>query len=129
MRSHRNLVPLSEYFTLDEFESPDTGQVMLDGVLFAALDDCRRAIGAPVEVTSGYRTAAHNRAVGGKPGSLHLIGAAADLVITPADRRAAAIAFLGRVPAVVVIDEGDHLHVQVRGLAVPAELVGVPAEA
>jgi len=129
MKSHRNLVPLSEYFSLDEFESPDTGQVMIDGVLFAALDDCRRAIAWRIEVTSGYRTAAHNRAVGGKPHSLHLIGAAADLVISPADRRDAAIAFLRRVPAVLVMDVGDHLHVEVRGLGVPAELVAVPAEA
>ncbi len=128
-RSHRNLVPLSEHFSLDEFESPDTGQVMLDGVLFAALDDCRRVINAPIVVTSGYRTATHNRDVGGKPDSLHLIGAAADLVIAPAEARQRALDFFAQVPAVLVIDERDHLHVQVRGLAVPPELVAVPAEA
>jgi zinc D-Ala-D-Ala carboxypeptidase len=34
----------------------------------------------PVRVTSGFRCTAHNRAVGGKPGSIHLLGKAADVV-------------------------------------------------
>jgi uncharacterized protein YcbK (DUF882 family) len=129
MKSARNLVQLSEFFSLDEFESPDTGQVMLDGQLFAVLDHLRRALASPVVITSGYRTAAHNRAVGGVADSLHLIGAAADLVFPEREMKAKALAHLLQVPAVVVIDEHDHLHVQVRGLHVPAEVVAVPATA
>ena len=38
--------------------------------------------GVPFRVTSGCRCEAHNRAVGGKPGSAHLTGEAADIAAT-----------------------------------------------
>ena len=39
----------------------------------------RALVGKPIRVTSAYRTAAHNKAVGGKPRSQHLRGRALDL--------------------------------------------------
>ena len=39
----------------------------------------REHFGKPVTITSGYRTAAHNRAVGGSRSSQHLLGRAADI--------------------------------------------------
>jgi hypothetical protein len=113
----RNSVRLSEWFTLDEFESPDTGQVILDGHLFLALDLARVGTGVPIVISSGYRTANHNAAVGGKPASLHLVGRAADLVFGDPLNRARVVEWLLRDPRVVVIDEGDHVHVQVRGVS------------
>ncbi|QUB42579.1 D-Ala-D-Ala carboxypeptidase family metallohydrolase [Porphyromonas sp. oral taxon 275] len=44
------------------------------------LDSVRENYGAPIRVSSGYRSPALNAAVGGKPTSQHLKGQAADLV-------------------------------------------------
>ena len=41
----------------------------------------REHFGKPVHITSGYRTAAHNAAVGGSKSSQHLLGRAADLYV------------------------------------------------
>mgnify|MGYP000205357197 FL=1 len=43
------------------------------------LQAIRDHFGAPVVITSGYRTAAHNRAVGGAVYSQHQYGRAADI--------------------------------------------------
>lgn len=43
------------------------------------LDPLREAWGAPLYVTSGYRCAALNHAVGGAPNSQHILGQAADV--------------------------------------------------
>lgn len=45
------------------------------------VDAARAWLGVPVEVISGFRSAAHNAAVGGAPRSLHLYGLAFDLRI------------------------------------------------
>lgn len=43
------------------------------------LDPAREALGRPIRVTSGYRRAALNKAVGGVNNSQHMLGCAADL--------------------------------------------------
>ncbi|MBO9542719.1 DUF882 domain-containing protein [bacterium] len=46
------------------------------------LERVRLAIGhKPIRITSGYRCAKHNKAVGGRPQSLHLTGRAADIQV------------------------------------------------
>lgn len=68
----------------------------------------RAALSAgPLRVTSWYRDAARNAAVGGVPGSRHLRGLAVDVVA--ADPSRAARAF--RASGLYVLDERDHLHV------------------
>src|SRR3546814_8632303 len=53
-----------------------------------ALQRLRDTLGAPLIVTSGYRSPAHNRAEGGKPGSRHLVGEAFDVSMANHDPRA-----------------------------------------
>lgn len=53
--------------------------VMVDKTLTVVLQCIREHFGKPVTITSGYRTAAHNAAVGGAKSSQHLLGRAADI--------------------------------------------------
>ena len=56
-----------------------TDTVMVDEVLTVVLQCIREYFGKAVTITSGYRTAAHNAAVGGAKSSQHLLGRAADI--------------------------------------------------
>ena len=69
------------YFKLEEFDSPDekgSGSKMNEELL-NMLDVARKNYGKPIKINSGYRTANHNKKVGGKSGSSHLKGLAADI--------------------------------------------------
>ena len=59
--------------------------VNLESLVLNILDPMRAAWGGGIIVTSGYRSAALNKAVGGSTTSAHRYGYAADIV--PADKR------------------------------------------
>ena len=59
--------------------------VNLESLVLNILDPLRAAWGGAIKVTSGYRSAAVNKAVGGSNTSAHRYGYAADIV--PADGR------------------------------------------
>ena len=59
--------------------------VNLESLVLNILDPLRAAWGGAIKVTSGYRSAALNKAVGGSTTSAHRYGYAADIV--PADGR------------------------------------------
>ena len=77
-----------KYFNYSEFDSPDvqgSGQLM-DKNLLLMLDEARDKFDKPIHINSGFRTPAHNEAVGGKMpdengngGSSHLKGLAVDI--------------------------------------------------
>lgn len=80
------------YFELKEFIVSDTAKKKgidntptfevvdhLDRLISDILDPLRAAYGKPVEVTSGYRCPALNKAVGGVSNSVHQLGYAADI--------------------------------------------------
>ncbi len=70
-----------KYFTLSEFASPDeiaSGSKM-DKDFLEKLDYARGNAGIPFKITSGYRSEAWNQRVGGRVGSSHLKGLAADI--------------------------------------------------
>jgi len=70
-----------KYFKLEEFDSPDqpgSGKHMKKEFL-QLLDEARGLAGIPFVVNSGFRTRAWNERVGGRVGSSHLAGCAADL--------------------------------------------------
>ena len=71
---------LAPDFKVRELRCKDgTDTVMVDEVLTVVLQCIREHFGKPVTITSGYRTAAHNAAVGGAKSSQHLLGRAADI--------------------------------------------------
>jgi uncharacterized protein YcbK (DUF882 family) len=47
--------------------------------LILRLQELRNQFGQPLKINSGARCEEHNKAVGGKPSSLHLLGKAADI--------------------------------------------------
>lgn len=78
-----------KYFNLSEFDSKDadgsgkgTGARMQRSTL-EMLDRAREIAGVPFVINSGFRTEAHNRAIGGSRNSSHMRGYAADIRTTP----------------------------------------------
>lgn len=73
--------------------------------------------GIPGEtITSTKRSAARNRAVGGKPNSFHLSGRARDSIPPRGMSMASYHARLQALnPDMDVINEGDHVHIEPKG--------------
>ena len=73
---------LSRSFRAKEFACKDgTDPLFVDSELVQVLQAIRDHFGAPVVITSGYRTPAHNAKVGGSKSSQHLLGRAADIQV------------------------------------------------
>ena len=73
---------LSPAFKVREFRCRDgSDTIMIDQTLVVLLQCIREHFGKAVTITSGYRTAAHNKAVGGAKSSQHLLGRAADIQV------------------------------------------------
>ena len=71
---------LSANFAVREFACKDGSDPMfIDTRLVQVLQSIRDHFGSPVVITSAYRTAAHNKAVGGAAYSQHCYGRAADI--------------------------------------------------
>lgn len=115
---------LSAHFTLEELTaSPTAVKRGIDNSpslailanlrrLAALLEQVRAAVGLPIRVSSGYRCAALNRAVGGSPNSAHVNGLAADISVkdlSPKDL-ATAIVVAG-VQFDQLIYEGEWVHI------------------
>lgn len=88
---HYSQVPIAFWrwgpeFTPAEVACRGTGALLVDTDAMDALLRLRRDIGLPMLVT-GYRSPAHNKAVGGKPASKHLAGEAFDVAMTNHDPR------------------------------------------
>lgn len=78
-----------KHFKMEEFSdptAPGTGGGM-DESLIHMLDAAREIAKVPFVIESGYRTAAHNVTVGGKPQSAHLTGQAVDIKVPNAHAR------------------------------------------
>ena len=80
---------LSKNFTVGEFLCRcGCGKALVDDKLVDYLQQIRKHFGEAVTITGPYRCEAHNKAVGGAAGSLHVKGMAADItvnVVAPAE--------------------------------------------
>ena len=73
---------LAPGFKVREFRCRDgSDTIMIDQTLVVLLQAIREHFNKPITITSGYRTAAHNAAVGGAKSSQHLLGKAADIQV------------------------------------------------
>ena len=82
---------LAPAFKVREFRCRDgSDTIMVDEALTVLLQAIREHFGKAVVITSGYRTATHNTAVGGAKSSQHLLGRAADIQVQDTDPLAVA---------------------------------------
>ncbi len=73
---------VEKHFRVKEFACKDGTQVVfIDDYLVSILEILRNKVGKPVHINSGYRTPAHNKAVGCALYSYHTRGMAADIRI------------------------------------------------
>lgn len=78
------------------------------------LEPIRAHFGRPVRVSSGYRSAALNRAVGGSASSQHCLGEAADITVPGVDNLRLAKWIRDNLTFDQVIMEGGWVHVSFR---------------
>ena len=73
---------LAPGFKVREFRCRDgSDAIMIAQTLVVLLQAIREHFNKPITITSGYRTAAHNKSVGGAKSSQHLLGKAADIQV------------------------------------------------
>jgi uncharacterized protein YcbK (DUF882 family) len=78
---------LSRSFTLGELASKDGADIVIvHPALLIGLQALRDVIGKPIRINSGYRSPEHNKAIkkqsNSATNSLHVLGMAADIVVT-----------------------------------------------
>lgn len=113
------------YFTLDEYCNSVTAsrlninnRIVPDSSLAAnfrflcyhILDPAREELGAPIMITSGFRSIPLNKAVGGVVNSRHTIARAADLVCHDNDKL---YDILLRLPHKELIKHSTYIHVAI----------------
>ena len=74
---------ISDHFNSDEFDCrcdySSCEITYVDTDIIDYLEEKRAYLGVPIIVTSGFRCTRWNKRVGGKPGSIHMTGKAADI--------------------------------------------------
>jgi uncharacterized protein YcbK (DUF882 family) len=107
---------LSANFKVSEFACSDgTDTVFLSMELLTLLQKIRDHFGKVVTISSGYRTEAHNKSVGGATYSRHKYGMAADIVVasvTPLEVAQYADTLLGAKGGVGLYKTFTHVDVR-----------------
>jgi uncharacterized protein YcbK (DUF882 family) len=109
---------LSAHFSTTEFDChcsrPSCDITYVDDDLIKFLEEKRDMVGKQFNVLSGFRCTAHNHEVGGKPGSQHLQGKAADLQF-PLNDILDYVDFFKDADGLGIYRKKHFLHVDVRG--------------
>lgn len=80
--------------------------------LAALLEQVRALVGAPIAISSGYRSPALNKAVGGAANSAHVLGLAADISTTKLTPKALALLIRqSNIAFDQLIYEGTWVHI------------------
>jgi uncharacterized protein YcbK (DUF882 family) len=70
---------LGKYFSTKEFENGSDKEFFIEQELIDKLDKLREEFGESLTITSGYRSPAYNKQIGGAPSSQHCLGKAVDI--------------------------------------------------
>ena len=73
------------YFTKKEMRCKGTAECEMDEKFMENLESRRECYNRPMVITSGYRSQAHNSAIGGSPNSAHVQGRAVDVAVAGSD--------------------------------------------
>lgn len=107
---------LSANFKAREFACSDGSDVIfVSQELVEVLQKIRNRFGKAVTITSGYRTPAHNKKVGGAAYSQHLYGTAADIQVKgvkPKDVAAYAETLLPNTGGIGIYSTFTHIDVR-----------------
>lgn len=103
-------------FRIKEFASKDgADEILIDFDLVVILQAIREHFGKAVNVNSGYRTPAHDKAVGGTGSGYHTKGQAADIAINGVDPLVIGLYAAELLGTRGGIEIGDgYLHIDVR---------------
>ena len=110
------LKKLSTNFKVNEFACSDgSDPIFISSDLITVLQKIRTHFGKAVTINSGFRTATHNKAVGGAAYSQHLYGTAADIVVSgvkPSEVAAYAETLLPNKGGIGIYSWGVHIDVR-----------------
>lgn len=82
---------ITEHFKVKEFRSKDgADKILISDELVDMLEKLRAYLGCSIDINSGYRTEAHNKAIGGSKTSKHCLGLAADIYCVKDGKRISA---------------------------------------
>lgn len=105
---------LTRHFSRAEMQCPRTQRCMMRPEFMEALEKVRVAYGKPMVITSGFRSAEHNKHVGGAPFSQHLFGNAVDISITNASDRFLLVREAIRHGFTGIETSSKHVHLDLR---------------
>jgi uncharacterized protein YcbK (DUF882 family) len=118
------MAKLSDNFKLSEFmsggdpEQPSAQAVRyLTQLCKEVLEPLRAFMGKPIQITSGFRSPAHNARIGGAKNSLHTTGMAADIAVGGIPDQIKVAAFLSKlddVGGIGLYETKGIIHVDIR---------------